>query len=249
MGSSTAGCMLRGGGLICVILGIGVVTALSCRPTLATSWSLLGTHGPSMSPDRLLVACVVVLATGVLAAVWLWTLVAVVLCLTEAAWLSPAPTGRADRSSGRSALRSSVLSPRVARLLVAVAMGSTVGPLVTGPVAHGAEPGDPSDGAATLPAGLRGLRLPDRALGAGSHPRASAQPPGLHTIKEGESLWLIADRLLPAEASLSEVDEAWRRLYRSNRSAIGPNPHLIHPGEMLLLPPQPGSSPRTGGTP
>lgn len=252
------GYLLRGGGLFAVVLGVGVLTGLGLRPTVATSWSHLGSLGLSTSPDRLLVAGIVVLATGVLGAVWLWALVAVVLCLTEAAWLSPPSTGRAARSSEGSAGRSSMLRPRVVRLLVAVAMGSTVGSLVTGPVAHGAEPADQpggpesahrSDGAATLPPGLRGLRLPDRVLGTGSHARASAQPPRFHTVKDGESLWAIADRLLAAKASYSEVDQAWRRIYRSNRPVIGPNPDLIHPGERLRLPPLPGSSPRTGGTP
>lgn len=90
---------------------------------------------------------------------------------------------------------------------------------------------------ATADPGLGGLPLPDRADGAASaHVVAGAADV---RVRPGDSLWaLAADRLGP-DASATEVDHAWRRLYRLNRSVVGPDPDLIHPGQQLRLPSPP----------
>jgi hypothetical protein len=59
---------------------------------------------------------------------------------------------------------------------------------------------------------------------------------GVHRVRAGESLWSIAERLLP-RADAAGLDAAWRRIYRRNRHEIGPNPDLVLTGTSLRLPP------------
>jgi LysM domain len=59
-----------------------------------------------------------------------------------------------------------------------------------------------------------------------------------HTVEVGDTLWdIAAARLAPAERSAANIHRYWRQLYRANRSAIGPDPDLIHPGTRLDVPP------------
>lgn len=80
----------------------------------------------------------------------------------------------------------------------------------------------------------------------------SAHTPSEHTLKTparsesshytrrvvlpGESLWTIAQSLLPEGASVEEIDARWRSIYSHNRATLGSNPSLIHPGDVLVLP-------------
>lgn len=60
-----------------------------------------------------------------------------------------------------------------------------------------------------------------------------------YTVESGDCLWRIARKALaeggrtPEGASISDY---WREIYRANRALIGPNPNLIHPGQILILP-------------
>jgi nucleoid-associated protein YgaU len=65
---------------------------------------------------------------------------------------------------------------------------------------------------------------------------AVERQPGSYLVRSGDSLWSIAERLLPG-ASVTEVDAAWRRIHRANRRLIGPDPDLIIAGTALRLPP------------
>ncbi len=58
---------------------------------------------------------------------------------------------------------------------------------------------------------------------------------GTHRVRTGESLWSIAEEMLPG-AGPSRLDGLWRRIYRVNRRDIGADPDLIVPGATLLLP-------------
>jgi len=49
-------------------------------------------------------------------------------------------------------------------------------------------------------------------------------------VRAGDSLWRIAERLLPADASPAEVASLTTRLYRLNRHTIGADPDLLFPG-------------------
>ena len=55
------------------------------------------------------------------------------------------------------------------------------------------------------------------------------------TVEPGDSLWAIAERALPAEASDAEVDRRWRAIWRANREVIGVDPHHIEPRMVLRV--------------
>jgi nucleoid-associated protein YgaU len=51
-------------------------------------------------------------------------------------------------------------------------------------------------------------------------------------------LWdIAAARLAPSDRSLSNIDRYWRQVYEANRSVVGADPDLIHPGSRLDVPP------------
>jgi hypothetical protein len=200
--------VVRGAPLVCAVVAVGGAATLTLRPTLSASWEQLGAAGTP--PDRLLVSGIVVLTAVVLAGAWLWTLGCVVACVVEVSIEGP-PPGTDPPSS--------LLRPRVVRLLVLAVVGSAV----VGPPAR-------ADEHPPLPAGLSGLPLPDRAVGSG----VSTAP--LHRVRDGDSLWTIAEQALPPGSSPAAVDKAWRALYRANRPVVGPDPDLIHPGDDLRIP-------------
>lgn len=57
-------------------------------------------------------------------------------------------------------------------------------------------------------------------------PAATAER--VHVVKEGESLWSIAESVA-GDASL------WPALFRANRDQIG-DPSVLHPGQRLAIP-------------
>ena len=112
---------------------------------------------------------------------------------------------------------------------------------------------------------VTGLPLPDRVIGAmpttPSEPRARGDKPDpsqsgpaethrqregpprarpgarTHVVRPGESLWRIAEDLLPKTASAARIATATHLIYRLNHTAVGPDPDLIHPGLTLHLEP------------
>lgn len=73
-------------------------------------------------------------------------------------------------------------------------------------------------------------------IAAGSASGQDGQAPRVHRVRAGESLWSIAEHLLP-HAGPSRVDAAWRLIHRTNRKTVGPDPDLLIPGTTLRLPP------------
>lgn len=57
-----------------------------------------------------------------------------------------------------------------------------------------------------------------------------------YTVAPGDSLWRITAALLGAQASDASIRNAWPQLYAANADAIGPDPSLIHPGQVLTVP-------------
>jgi hypothetical protein len=57
-----------------------------------------------------------------------------------------------------------------------------------------------------------------------------------HTVLPGESLWSIAEQALGPDAEVGETDALWRAFHATNRDLIGPDPDLIHPGQVLRSP-------------
>lgn len=64
---------------------------------------------------------------------------------------------------------------------------------------------------------------------------AVAPPARTLTVEPGDSLWAITARLMPG-ASDAEIAVAWPLLYAANRDRVGPDPGLIHPGDVLVVP-------------
>lgn len=71
--------------------------------------------------------------------------------------------------------------------------------------------------------------------------RPTVPPPAAHTagtvtVRVGDTLWAIAARHLGPQATAAEVAAAWPLWHAANRSVIGPDPSLLHPGQRLVVP-------------
>ena len=95
------------------------------------------------------------------------------------------------------------------------------------------------------PAGTAAMRpQPDSHTGVAQ--MAPAPAPATWTVTAGESLWTIAEELLgdawQRQPSDGEVDPFWRDLVERNRGRLvdPTDPDLIHPGQVLEVPPLPG---------
>ena len=67
---------------------------------------------------------------------------------------------------------------------------------------------------------------------------AQSAPPAVGTVlvAAGDTLWAITARHLPADATDAQIAAAWPRWYEANRSAIGADPDVIRPGQVLTVP-------------
>lgn len=95
------------------------------------------------------------------------------------------------------------------------------------------EPGDPADDRQA--AGTRPAQAVAPAAGGG----AEASSREAHVVRPGESLWSIAAGHL-RRSGVDPTDRAvaveWPRWYAANVDTVGTDPHLIHPGQELLVP-------------
>lgn len=58
----------------------------------------------------------------------------------------------------------------------------------------------------------------------------------LYVVKSGDSLWSIAkEQIVGTDATVNEIDHAWREIWDNNREVIGNNPSLIRPGLEIKL--------------
>lgn len=57
-------------------------------------------------------------------------------------------------------------------------------------------------------------------------------------VAAGDTLWSLAAAHLGPYATDAETADLWPRLYELNRDVIGPDPGLIHPGQVLAMPPR-----------
>lgn len=198
---------------LAVTTAAGALVALAGREALG-----LGT-APAADFARLLVQVAAVVA--VVSAAWLWLLTSQVALAVL-------------RSPGRPALR------RVGALRGLVLAACGIAALGSTTPAWATTDGPPSP---PLPARvLDGLPLPDRATAGtggdeGPSPRTAAESGRVVTVQPGDSLWAIADRVLGPAAAAADLASYSRRVHGANRSLIGPDPDLIHPGQQLRLPP------------
>jgi hypothetical protein len=88
------------------------------------------------------------------------------------------------------------------------------GPATSGPIDTGRGPTGPSAPGTTDPA----------AVG--------------YTVAVGNTLWdIAAAHLAPRERTVPNIHRYWRQVYRANRSVVGVDPDLIHPGTRLEVRP------------
>jgi nucleoid-associated protein YgaU len=55
-------------------------------------------------------------------------------------------------------------------------------------------------------------------------------------VHAGDTLWDIAARELGPAATDVDVARHWPRWYQANKAAIGQNPHVLLPGQILKSP-------------
>lgn len=159
----------------------------------------------------------------------------------------------------------SATTPRALRRVVALACGvALTTPAWASPAAAtatSAEPAEAGPPRAAPAASLTGLAVPERVTGSvlGMTRRTRPTTPPTHVVvRAGDSLWTITADLLaagsapqdpgrsdtlrrspPGHAPTAEqVARGWRALYRANARGVGPDPDLIHPGDVLRVPAQ-----------
>ena len=77
----------------------------------------------------------------------------------------------------------------------------------------------------------------------GSAAAAAAEASHPYVIRPGDTLWDVAAAHLPrGSRSPGRIDRYWRRIHAANRGVLGDDPHLIHPGTRLVLPPADASA-------
>jgi nucleoid-associated protein YgaU len=66
----------------------------------------------------------------------------------------------------------------------------------------------------------------------------SPQPPatGAYTVKPGDSLWNISQRLLGPGATARQIEQTSHLIYHDNQTTIGANPNHLVPGQVLHIP-------------
>lgn len=69
-------------------------------------------------------------------------------------------------------------------------------------------------------------------------PAAPAPPtaPATVVVAPGDSLWSLAERSLGHGATAQQVAATWPAWWAANRDVLGPDPHVIHPGDRLTPP-------------
>lgn len=226
-----------GRSLLATLVGAGTTSALA-----ALAQDLLGKVLRHVSAEAV-VAAVVVTVGAVAAAV-----------LTLGCGLLIA--GGLGRVVGRSSRRldaaAARLTPALLRRAVAVTVGAGVGLApgvataeevdlgwaVTSSTAQEtaslAPPGTGPSAGAGVGTGLGVTDEPSAATGPTTVPAPG--PPATVTVAPGDCLWSIAADHLPDGATDAEIAATWPRWYAANRDVVGPDPDLIHPGQVLTAP-------------
>jgi hypothetical protein len=168
---------------------------------------------------------VVLAAAGLLAwAVWAWGALGLLLTAASAA---PGICGGLARCLSRLVLPASL------RTASGLALG--VGLVVAAPAAAAAPAAEPA--AVTVPDWPTGDEGP--AAPAPPDWPTRSEVAAEHVVVPGDCLWRIAeDRLLETGApdTAADVADAVDRWWTTNADVIGPDPDLIHPGQVLLPP-------------
>ncbi|HVE64760.1 MAG TPA: LysM domain-containing protein [Mycobacteriales bacterium] len=234
-------------GLVC--LGLLAVTG----PDAATMRQLLSQprSWATSTPADLAVAEVAALGAWVCLA---WTVGGAVLLL---AGRLPGLSGRLAAAAAHRVLPSALRRALETALGLTLAVGAVGVPAfsalaqevavatASAPASSGGPFDRPVESPPGPPAGPAGGQLAPARPAAGP---AAGPATDVVVVVPGDSLWRIATTALGAEATDAAVDRSWRRWHAKNRSVIGANPHLIHPGQRFR-PPSAPSLPSLFGTP
>lgn len=159
--------------------------------------------------------------------------------------LAVALSASGGRIGGLARRSARCIAPAAVHRAVIAAIGLSISALPAAPVAT-------ATSAALSSAAVRSV--PDTAGSADSLPTigrpvsAEPQPRERHlqstirtkiVVKQGDSLWTIAERALGHDATPKSVAETWPRWFAANRDEIGPNPDQIRPGMRLVAPSMP----------
>jgi len=104
-------------------------------------------------------------------------------------------------------------------------------PATAAPTTPGATSGSSGPVGTSGPAGSTGAA--SSSTGGASDVSPTATAAGRYTIQRGDTLSSIADRFYGTKA-----ENAWRRIYEANRSAIGDDPARLRVGMSIVIPPR-----------
>jgi LysM repeat protein len=158
-----------------------------------------------------------------------------------------APAPQPARAASATTAPSSPGSPTAAPGTASPSTVPTAGPTASSPA--GPDTAEPAADPPTAPSGAAPSPTP-AAAPAEPEPAGAAPPPGSTgasrsttsttvVVRAGDTLWGIARRSLPVDATDEQVAAAWPAWYRANQATIGPDPDLIRPGQVLLAPQEP----------
>jgi hypothetical protein len=221
--------------LLTAIAMAGIATAL--RAVTPSPAALVDTLG--RAPHVVTTAAaedVVLAAVGLLAwLAWGWGVLGLILTAASGA---PGVLGRVgDRLARR-------LVPAGVRSAAAVALGVGLGVASPAMAAAPAGVATATSAAAAAAAAAAADAVPDWPVREPAPPPVPEWPTASqaepHVVAPGECLWLIAAQRLtdptgsaPSDASVARAVDDW---WQANRAVIGPDPDLIHPGQVLRPP-------------
>lgn len=68
-------------------------------------------------------------------------------------------------------------------------------------------------------------------------PATPKPAPTTYVVEPGDSLWDIVTRSAAPTATVESIAASVQRTYAANRDVVGPDPNILHPGEVLELQP------------
>ena len=204
---------------------------------LVLRWASAGTLDQLSADDFGSLAGLI--AAGVAWSAYAWLTIAVVLTALE---LLPGTFGRAAAMAVRA------MTSEGSRLLLRSALGVAVSTPLTIGIAH-ASAGDGADSLRwggvekpssvptqrASPGGDR-LAIPDRPTVGAETRYTPIRPASSVRVRRGDSLWVIAAREIGPDAPDAAIARRWPRWYAANADRIGPDPGIIHPGDVLDRP-------------
>ena len=230
-----------------------------------SSWEGVASSGPDSSAD-VLVVCVAAVGMTLSGWLGIGLAVSALAALPGAfgkaaaivaAWVAPALVRRAAAVALGTALSATVV-PALAHADAISPMRTT--PTLTASVRHDPPP-DPAFVAtgASAPATSPSATADTAGIDAYPHPAhlsrsgpSTSAPvttdlgplggpqrqagPSTVTVVRGDSLWRIAAWHLGPGATDAEIAQEWPRWYAANRAVIGPNPAVIHAGQVFTVP-------------